>query len=174
MGVAGLFAFLRRKYPEIVDACAQQPEEVAEGESTCDNLYLDLNHIIHVSVVGAAGWMCTGMQFSWCVFGWRAWCNHSGLPPHFGVTIVHPCLPMQACTHPTWRDVAHAGEEEQFMEVGAGTWKHPAPSCVALCAAPVHSAWLIACLQWWPITYLFMPAVWPLPRSTCTWTGWWD
>ena len=48
MGVAGLFAFLRRKYPEIVDACAQQPEEVAEGESQCDHLYLDLNHIIHV------------------------------------------------------------------------------------------------------------------------------
>jgi len=30
-------------------------------------------------------------------------------------------LPMQACTHPTWRDVAHAGEEEQFMEV-SGEW----------------------------------------------------
>ncbi|PRW57356.1 sorting nexin 2B [Chlorella sorokiniana] len=50
MGVAGLFAFLRRKYPEIVDACAQQAEEVAEGESTCDNLYLDLNHIIHIDL----------------------------------------------------------------------------------------------------------------------------
>lgn len=60
MGVAGLFAFLRRKYPEIVDACAQQPEEVAEGESTCDNLYLDLNHIIHVSLVAAAGWLRYG------------------------------------------------------------------------------------------------------------------
>lgn len=30
-------------------------------------------------------------------------------------------LPMQACTHPTWRDVAHAGEEEMFMEV-SGEW----------------------------------------------------
>lgn len=49
MGVAGLFAFLRRKYPEIVDACAQQAEEVAEGESSCEHLYIDLNHIIHVS-----------------------------------------------------------------------------------------------------------------------------
>lgn len=27
-----------------------------------------------------------------------------------------------ACTHPTWRDVAHAGEEEQFMEV-RGHWQ---------------------------------------------------
>lgn len=51
MGVSGLFAFLRRKYPEIVDACAQQPEEVAEGESATDNLYLDLNHIIHARLL---------------------------------------------------------------------------------------------------------------------------
>ena len=117
------------------------------------------------------------MQFCCCVLGWRAWCNHSGLPPHFGVTIVHPCLPMQACTHPTWRDVAHAaareaglrvvahaGEEEQFMEVGAWDTDAVAPSCATLCAAPAHSAWLIACLQWHRklIVCLFMPAVCPL------------
>lgn len=37
-GVAGLFAFLRRRYPEIVEQIAQQPEEVPEGASVCDNL----------------------------------------------------------------------------------------------------------------------------------------
>lgn len=42
-----MFSFLRRRYPEIVEACAQQGSEVAEGESGCDNLYIDLNHILH-------------------------------------------------------------------------------------------------------------------------------
>ncbi|KAL4444979.1 hypothetical protein ABPG77_004029 [Micractinium sp. CCAP 211/92] len=68
MGVAGLFSFLRRRYPEIVETCAQQAHELAEGETACDNLYIDLNHIIH------------------------------------------------ACTHPSWREEAHASELEQFME----------------------------------------------------------
>ncbi len=49
MGVAGLFAFLRRKYPLIVEPCDQQGA-AAEGEgwegaqpadaSMCDNLYI--------------------------------------------------------------------------------------------------------------------------------------
>lgn len=42
-----LLASLMRRYPEIVDACPQQPEEVVEGESLCSNFYIDLNHIIH-------------------------------------------------------------------------------------------------------------------------------
>ena len=55
MGVAGLFAFLRRKYPLIVEPCEQQPAEASGGsaeggdgdraeqpcgESMCDNLYI--------------------------------------------------------------------------------------------------------------------------------------
>ena len=47
MGVAGLFAFLRGKYPLIVEQCQQQPaeegdeaEEEAEEGGLCDNLYI--------------------------------------------------------------------------------------------------------------------------------------
>lgn len=48
MGVAGLFGFLRRRYPLIVEPCAQQPDDSAAPDSSeCDALYLDLNHIIH-------------------------------------------------------------------------------------------------------------------------------
>ena len=42
MGVAGLFAFLRRKYPLIVEPCDQQPPAEGEEEAPpmCDNLYI--------------------------------------------------------------------------------------------------------------------------------------
>lgn len=30
------------RYPEIVETCAQQAHELAEGETACDNLYIDL------------------------------------------------------------------------------------------------------------------------------------
>ncbi len=75
MGVAGLFAFFRRKYPEIVDTCAQQPEEVAEGESQCDILHLDLNHIIHVRLGCAAAGCCVGHgpALFWCLQS-SLWC----------------------------------------------------------------------------------------------------
>ena len=63
MGVGGLFGFLRRRYPAIVEEIAQQPRS-GEGEGGaaddggsgsddegvaggCDALYVDLNHVLH-------------------------------------------------------------------------------------------------------------------------------
>ncbi len=48
MGVPGLFAFLRRRYPLI----AFPPEEPApdDPDDRADCLYVDMNHIIHRQV----------------------------------------------------------------------------------------------------------------------------
>ena len=41
MGVPGFFAWLRRKYPQIVEDCALPPGQSEEGsdDRECDNLY---------------------------------------------------------------------------------------------------------------------------------------
>jgi 5'-3' exonuclease len=92
------------RYPKIVEACAQQAHEVQEGESQCDNFYIDVRP---TRLVGLAP---------------------GGLPGAASrpQTAAHPLLlavcPLQlnhiihACTHPSWREVAHEGESEMFME----------------------------------------------------------
>eukprot|EP00891_Asterochloris_glomerata_P005074 jgi/Astpho2/5074/Aster-08011 len=47
MGVPGLFAWLRRKYPLIVQQIDRAEDGLRDDEQACDNLYIDANHIIH-------------------------------------------------------------------------------------------------------------------------------
>ncbi|KAK9824293.1 hypothetical protein WJX72_009218 [[Myrmecia] bisecta] len=63
MGVPGLFAWLRRKYPLIVESCTastDQEYEYGQVESDCDNLYVDFNHIAHACT--HPGWRDTPYQ----------------------------------------------------------------------------------------------------------------
>ncbi|EIE22896.1 single-stranded RNA 5, partial [Coccomyxa subellipsoidea C-169] len=58
MGVPGLFGWLRKKYPLIVRPASAGAEEIqGDGDSFCDNLYIDMNHVIHACT--HPSWRCT-------------------------------------------------------------------------------------------------------------------
>jgi hypothetical protein len=113
MGVAGLFAFLRRKYPLIVEPCDQQAAGEGEGEdgfhpgdaAMCDILYIGqwtvpacycCDHSILLFGPPANVWE-NGMQpaRTWAIetaTPGRGWCWHVVLHSHHLQTRLVPCL----------------------------------------------------------------------------------
>ncbi|BDA50364.1 5'-3' exoribonuclease 2 [Coccomyxa sp. Obi] len=58
MGVPGLFGWLRKKYPLIVrPSSAALENHQGSANGLCDNLYIDMNHIIHACT--HPSWRCT-------------------------------------------------------------------------------------------------------------------